>query len=126
MTALDTGNKDFLRVLDIVVRLTVLAALLIYSFEILQPFLMIILWAAILSVSSASMCKKISKILGNRPRTAAAMTSLILLLIVLIPSLYLAESLVTGVSLVSENWQQGKISIPPPTEQIKEFPLVVV
>lgn len=124
MTTKNTDTRDFVRVLDIVVRLVFLAALAIYSFQILQPFLMIILWAAILSVSSAPLCVKIAKLLGNRPKTAAALTSLILLMIILVPSFYLAESLVTGVSLVSDSWEQGKFRIPPPTEQIKEFPLI--
>ncbi len=117
-------SQDFRRVLDIIVRLVLLAALLIYSFQILQPFLLTILWAAILSVSSAPLCKKISERIGNRPRIAAVLTSLILLMIIILPSLYLAESLVTGISLVSENWQQGKIKIPPPTEQVRDFPLI--
>ena len=124
MTARDEITQDFPRILDIILRLTLLAALLIYSFQILEPFLMIILWAAILSVSSAPLYKKISKMLGNRPKTAAAATSFVLLMIILIPSFYLAESLVAGVSLVNDSWQQGKIQIPPPTEQIKDFPLI--
>ncbi len=124
MTAKDQASQDFLRVLDIVVRLVLLAALLIYSFQILQPFLLIIIWATILAVSSAPLCEKISKFLGNRPKMAAALTTALLLIVLLVPCLYLAGSLVTGVNLVSESWHQGKITIPPPTEQIKEFPIV--
>ncbi len=117
-------TDDFSRVLDLLVRLAIVTALLIWSFQILKPFLMMMIWGTILAIATAPVCGTLSDWLSGRRTLAAVLTSLALLLLLLVPSFFLADSLLGGISLVRENWEQGTFQIPPPTDQVKELPLI--
>ncbi len=116
-------SDDFPRVIDLIVRLAIVIALLVWSYQILKPFLMMVIWGTILAIATAPFCGKIADWLGRRT-LAAVLTSLLLLLILLVPSYFLADSLVNGINIVRAKWEEGMFEIPPPTEQVKELPVI--
>lgn len=117
-------SDDFPRVVDLLVRLAIVVGLLIWSFEILKPFLMMVIWGTILAIASTPLCGKLTVWLGGRRNLAAVFTCLALSMLVLVPSYFLTESLLGGITLVRENWEEGMFKVPPPTEQVKELPLI--
>lgn len=116
--------RNFQTVFDTVLRLAIVFLLALWSYLIIKPFLIIIVWGAILAVSNAPVCNAISRRLGGKSTIAAILSSLALLLVIIVPSYFLADSLASGIALVRENWDEGMVSIPPPTEKVRDIPIV--
>lgn len=115
---------NFSQLVDVIVRLAAVVALVFWSFKILEPFLLIIVWGAILAIACQPIFEKLSHWLHDRRGVAAVLTSFGLVVLILLPSYFLGDSLVTGFGLVKEHWAEGKIKIPAPTEEIREFPVI--
>ncbi len=98
--------------------------LLIWCFQILAPFLNIIVWAAIMSVAVYPLHLKLAGRLGGKPRLSATLVILVGLSILVVPSLLVAGSTVDFVKVAGSDLQQGGITIPPPTDQVKDWPLI--
>ena len=70
-------------VIQLVIRLGLLALLIIWTFVIIRPFVPILAWSAVLAVAFYPVFSWLAKLLGGRPRTAAAILTLIMLVIVM-------------------------------------------
>ncbi|MCB0344939.1 MAG: AI-2E family transporter [Bdellovibrionales bacterium] len=117
-------NSLFPQVVDIAVRLGALLFLLAWSVVILKPFLLPTVWGIILAVACYPVYEKLLQKLPGRKKLSAAVVCLALLLTILIPCAMLGESLYSGISLVRTSWEKGGLQIPPPTEQVKSWPLI--
>ena len=117
-------EKLLASIIDISIKLGIVLLLLSWGVMILLPFLMPIIWGVILAVACAPLCASISSKLGGRKNMASAIISILLILAVIIPCWLLADSLVVGVQSVTDAFQSGEITIPPPTAQVKSWPVI--
>lgn len=111
-------------VIQLVIRLGLLALLIIWTFAIIRPFLPILTWSAVLAVAFFPMFGWFAKGLGGRPRTAAAILTLITLAIVIGPATWLSLSAIEGVRDLAGQLGTGDLALQPAPEQIKAWPLV--
>ncbi len=111
-------------VIQLVVRLALLALLVIWTFIVIRPFIPILAWSAVLAVAFYPVFSWLAKLLGRRPRTAAAILTIVNLGIVIGPATWLGVSAVDGVKQLAGELSAGDLVIPSPPEQIKEWRLV--
>lgn len=121
---LPNRKSDIERAIEIAVRIGVLGLLLTWCFLILKPFVAPVLWGAIIAVAIYSPFNKLQSLLGSRPKLAAALITLVLLAILVVPSVQLTSSLVEGVSSLREGLGEGGFEIAPPPENIAGWPLI--
>jgi predicted PurR-regulated permease PerM len=76
------------------IRLGVLALLLYWSLVLVRPFISIVIWSVVLTVALYPLFEWTSFYLGGRPRIAAALITILSLLIVIGPATWLALGLV--------------------------------
>src|SRR5579859_2521277 len=81
---------------QVAIRLGLLAALIYWSFVLLRPFIPILVWSVVLAVALYPVFDWLSSHLGRRPRTAAILTTLIVLAVFLAPAAWLGIGLVDG------------------------------
>lgn len=112
------------RTVDAAIRVGVLAGLIAWCFLIAQPFLVPIIWGAIIAVAVFHGYDSLQNRLGGRRITAAVLVSLFLLVILIVPSLLLGDSLVSGVRNLVDSFQSGNLHIPPPPESVAGWPLI--
>lgn len=117
------GLAQLNTVVDIVVRLAVLAFLLGWCILILQPFMSLILWGIIIAVAIYPVYESLRKRLKGRSGLAATLISLFFLLALLIPTLLLADSLAEGIVHIRDIYREGQLVIPAPGEQVKNWPM---
>jgi predicted PurR-regulated permease PerM len=98
--------------------------LLVLSYLILKPFLVVVMWGIIIAVGVYPLFKKFAKLLGNREKLASTLITLFALAVLIIPSYYLMESTVDGVQNISAELEEGTFKVPPPSESVAEWPVV--
>ena len=111
-------------VTHVVIRLGLLALLFYWSFVLLRPFIPILVWSVMLAVALYPAFDWLSARLGQRPRTAALLSTLIVLAVFLGPATWLGIGLVEGLRNVSDHLTSGDIAIPSPPEGVRDWPLI--
>lgn len=111
-------------VIELVIRLAFLGLLLFLSLTIIRPFIETIVWSVVLAVALYPVFGLVAKWLGGRRRLAAALITILLLLIVLGPATWLALDLIEVLRTIYERLDTEALSIPPPIETVKKWPLI--
>ena len=122
----DTASDEriFELTFNVVLRLTLAASLVIWCFFILQPFMIVLLWAVILSVAFQGVFEKLCGMVGGRRGVAATVFSILAIALVVYPSYVIGGSLVGSVRSVQEAMDEGTLQAPPPPEWLSNVPMV--
>jgi predicted PurR-regulated permease PerM len=111
-------------VIGLAIRLAFLGVILFLSLSIVRPFLETIAWSIVWAVALYPVFDLIAQWLGGRRRLAAALTTILLLLIVIGPVTWLGLDLVDVPKMIYARLDSGGLSVPPPVESIKSWPLI--
>jgi predicted PurR-regulated permease PerM len=111
-------------VIQIAIRLGLLALLIYWSFILLEPFIPILAWSMVLAVALYPAFDWLSAHLGHRPRVAAALITIIVLAVFLGPATWLGFGLVDGLHSIFDQVTSGDLTIPAPPDSIREWPLI--
>ena len=98
--------------------------LLSWCFRIISPFVNVVAWGLIISVAIYPLHLKLAGALGGRMKTSAAIIVLIGLASLLIPAWAVAGSTVDSLSNVVADLEDGSVSVPPPSEKVKDWPVL--
>jgi len=112
-------NED---VIQIAIRLGLLVALVYWCFVLVQPFIAILAWSAVLAVALYPLHAWLSERLGQRAKLSACIITVIAIAIVIGPVTWLGFGLVEGLRTISEQIDPEWVPSPPAT--IKEWPLI--
>lgn len=118
-------NKGYQsRALEVAIRIGLLALLVLWCFNIVKPFILPVLWGTIFAVALYPLFLKLQAVLGGREKLAAVLMTLVVLAILIAPMVMLSGSLVENAQLVSKRIEAGTLTIPPPSEKVKDWPLI--
>jgi predicted PurR-regulated permease PerM len=111
-------------IVELAIRLAALAALLYFALMLIYPFISIVIWSAVLTVALYPTFHWLTFRLGGRRRLAAALITVLSLLIVIGPATWLALDLIHSLQLISKQLDLSSLSLPPPIESVKGWPLI--
>lgn len=123
-TARDADKLLLGPVVDTLIRLALLAGLIIWCFIILRPFLVLILWGVIIAVAVYPVFMRFAGALGGRRAVAASLTTILILLFVTIPSVFLADSMIEGGRALASGLRDGTLTIPQPPDSVADWPVI--
>lgn len=112
------------RALDAAIRIGLLVLLLWWCFNIVRPFILLILWGAIFAVALYPLFLKLQSMFGGRGKLTATLMTLVALTLFIIPTVMLSESLVENAKVISGKIEAGTLTIPPPSEKVKHWLLI--
>jgi len=112
------------KLIDTIIRLSVLAILLIWCFQILHPFIIPIVWAIIIAVAIHPLYEKLVNVLRGRDRLAAILVTVLFLVLLMVPLIMMTKLLVENVATLSQQVSSEQIAIPLPPDEVKEWPLI--
>jgi predicted PurR-regulated permease PerM len=119
------SDRVFLnRTVEAVIRVGVIAGLVAWCFMIARPFLVPIIWGAIIAVTVFHGYEKLKIALGGRRVLAAVLLTLLMLVMLVVPSVLLGNSLVSGASKLMTSFQSGNLFIPAPPDSVARWPLI--
>jgi len=102
--------------------LTILLA--IACLLILRPFIPLVTWGIIIAVAAYPGFKKMQLALGGRGVLSAAVFTVVLLALLIIPVVLLAETLAEGVQTLAARFREGTLIIPPPPADVETWPII--
>jgi predicted PurR-regulated permease PerM len=108
--------------IDVAIRLGFLALLAYWSFRVIAPFITIGLWSALLAVALYPLYEWLTRYVA--PRLAAALVTLVSLMVVVGPVTWLAFGMVSGISSVVSELNAGQLAVPLPPDTVKAWPLI--
>jgi len=111
-------------VIGLGIRLAFLGVILYLSLSIIRPFLETMVWSVVLAVALYPFFELVAKWLGGRRRLAAALVTILLLLIVFGPVTWLGLDLYDVPRMIYARLDSGQLSVPPPIESVKNWPLI--
>ena len=112
------------QIFNLAIQFLALALLLVWCFKILYPFISVVMWAAILAVALSPFHQKLKKLLKQRGTLAAIIVTLISLLVIILPAVWLGLTTAREVKEFATEYNAGHISIPPPSSSVKTWPLI--
>jgi predicted PurR-regulated permease PerM len=117
-----SGTTPGATTIDLAIRLGFIGLLGYWSFRVVAPFLTVGLLSAILTVALYPLYIRLTRRLNAR--LAAALTTLLCLVIVIGPVTWLGLGMIGGIRWLVAGLEDGQLAIPPPPESVKGWPIV--
>jgi predicted PurR-regulated permease PerM len=112
------------RALEATIHVGLVILLLYWCFQIGRPFIGIIVWGIIIAVAIHPGYNWLKSALGGRGRLSAILITLLALIILLVPTYMLSGSLIETAKTYSEHLNAGTLSVPPPSESVRSWPVI--
>jgi len=124
-TADSKGRDEFVRnAIEAAIQITAVAVILLWCFQIVRPFIGIVVWGIIIAVAILPVASKTAQLMGGRHRTAATLVTLLMLVVLVIPAVELAAIVVENVDSLSSTFAGRQLHIPLPPEGVAAWPFI--
>ena len=124
ITRFATEKTHVGRAVDVSINVGLVALLAAVCLLILAPFVAVIAWGIIIAVASYPTVQRLRSALQGRGGWAAAIWTVLLLAILIVPVVLLATSTVEGARSLAEHTKEGTFVVPPPPPNIESWPLI--
>ncbi len=111
-------------VLNLALQLALVTLLVVWSFAIIRPFIIPVLWAIILAVALNPVFLRMKRILGGRGGWAAALFAVLGVAVVAVPSFFIGRSLLDSARELESAVEAGTVVVPPPPARVQDWPVV--
>lgn len=112
------------RVIDLAIKLTAMAVIIVWCFQIVKPFILITIWSAILAVGLYPLHVKITSAMKGSKKFASIFIAILGISIIAVPAINLSSSAIDSAQHVYTGIEEGTLKIPAANESIKEWPVV--
>ena len=110
--------------IDTILRIVVLFLLIGWCIGIILPFLDPVIWGAILAVALYPFFAMVKRWVGNRNMAAGVLLTLLILVLLLLPTAWIIRSLVEGIQTLVIQFRNQTLVIPPPDPSVAGWPLI--
>ena len=110
-------------VLDVSIRLALVAILAYLSYRIARPFLPLILWGGIIAIVLSPVVRSLEQRFGNRKKIVVLLTLAGIVLLVA-PAVMLSDTAIESSQSFYNVVQEGTLTLPPPSEKVRSWPVV--
>jgi len=127
MADMNTDSEDQIfqhRALESAIRIGLIVLLVLWCFNIVKPFLMLILWGAIIAVAVYPLFMKFQSLLGGRQKLTATLMTIIALAMLITPTIMLSDSAIKNSQAFAKKLQEGTLTIPEPSDNVRKWPLI--
>ena len=119
-----SDNNNLKKTLNMIIKIGLLIGLIVWCILILWPFVMLVIWGLVLAISAYPMFKWLCNHLGNRKMLASILVTLMILLLIVVPFILMASTFIEGINFVRSLAEGNKLSLAPPSESVKSWPLI--
>ena len=122
---LSPDDKIFLhRSLEATIRIGLLIIITFWCFKIVEPFIIPIIWGIIIAVAAYPLYGRLRTAFGERHKLAAIVFTFVFLIILIVPTVLLTETMIGGLKMVAEKIKEGSLSIPPPPDNLHNLMII--
>jgi len=106
------------------IRIGLLWLLALWCFRIVQPFILVIIWAAIIAMALHPIYESLRARLNGKRAVAATVVTLACLALIIGPTVMLVGSLAEGAQTLAHHFQSEAIKVPTPPQRVMDWPLI--
>jgi predicted PurR-regulated permease PerM len=110
--------------IDTILRIVLLFLLIAWCIGIVLPFVEPVIWGAIIAVALHPIFGMVKRWVGNRNMLAGVLLTLLILVILLLPTAWILKSLVEGIQSLTTQFRNQTLVIPPPDPSVAGWPLI--
>jgi len=110
--------------IDTILRIVILFVLIAWCIGIVLPFVEPVIWGAIIAVALHPFFAMVKRRLWNRNMLAGVVVTLLMLVILLLPTALLIKSLAEGIQGLATQLNEQTLVIPPPDPSVAGWPLI--
>ncbi|HEY6978913.1 MAG TPA: AI-2E family transporter [Chitinophagaceae bacterium] len=111
-------------IVEVALQLLALGLLLFFCYSILSPFIDPVVWGAVLAVSLYPIHQRMKTAFKGKGTLAAILLAFIMVCLLVVPAVWLTLTTTGQVKDVVVAYRAGQITVPPPTEKVKDWPLI--
>lgn len=120
----NTDSRFVKRLTEAAVRIGVIFILAAWCFDIVRPFITAVAWAIIIATATYPAYRRLAAALGDRHGLAASLFTLLLLVVLIVPTVLLAGTLVETAQQFAADLSDGSIAVPPPPERVASWHVI--
>lgn len=106
------------------IRIGLIFILVSWSYQIMKPFIVPVLWGAIIAVAAAPLILKLENIFGGRRTLAATLFTVVSLTLLIIPTVMLSGSIIDNLQGIAHALEKGTLAIPTPPDKVATIPVI--
>jgi predicted PurR-regulated permease PerM len=110
--------------MDTILRIVVLFVLLAWCIGIILPFVEPVIWGAIIAIAMYPFFVMLKRWVGHRNTLAGVLLTLLILVLLLLPTAWVIRSLVEGIQSLLIQFRSQTLVIPPPAPSVAGWPLI--
>ena len=111
-------------IIQLAIRLALLTFLLYWSFVLVRPFIPILAWSMVLTVALYPPYNWLSVRLGDRPKLAAVIITVINLAIIIGPVAWIGIGVIDGLQGFARQLGAATLVVPSPPDGVKDWPII--
>jgi predicted PurR-regulated permease PerM len=110
--------------LDVLIRAGLILAMAMLCYQVLSPFLTLMVWALILAVTLYPLHQSLARKIGGKQGLAATLLVVVGLVLIVVPTAMLLSSLGDSVQQLVHDVQSNALKIPAPRPGVEAWPVV--
>jgi predicted PurR-regulated permease PerM len=110
--------------LDVLIRVGLLAVLALLCYQVFAPFLPLMVWAIILAITLYPLHRVLTRRMGGRGALSATVITLLGIALIIAPAALLLASTGDSVQRFVQGVQDNTLQVPPPRESVASWPVV--
>ncbi len=110
--------------IEVAIRLGLITLLAVWCLLIVKPFILPVMWGVIIAVAVYPLFSRLKSALGGKNKLATSVYIVLALAIVITPTVMISGSLVDTAQAVVDKYEQGTLTVNPPKESVKDWPLI--
>ncbi len=110
--------------MEAAIKIAIVGILCVWTYQIVKPFIMPIIWGIIIAVAVEPFIAKCSEMTGGNRKLVSILFALLVIVALIVPVVKLSTSSYDALVPMIKNLQEKNIVIPPPPASIKSWPLV--
>ena len=118
------GELFSTKLMDVLIRASILAVLVFLCYQVFSPFLTLMTWSIILAVTLFPLHQRIARMLKGKQWLASTILAVVASLLIIVPSALLLNSLADSVRDFIGSVQDNTLNVPPPWESVTKLPFV--
>ena len=126
-TSMNTTDNNGLfekKAVEVAIKIGILGILVVWTFRIIQPFIVPVVWGIIIAVAMEPFIGKLAQLLGGRRKLAAAFFALLVIAALIIPAALLVSSSIDAVQSLAEGLDSSALTVPPPPDKVAGWPII--
>ena len=110
--------------MDTLIRVALIVGLAVLCFRVISPFLNLMVWSIILAVTLYPLHQMLARRIGGRQGLSSVIFVILGIAVIVVPTWLLMNSFADSIQRFIGAVQQNALQIPPPRENVKNWPIV--